>query len=73
MKMTYISFYQFNDASFGKNDLKKLVDNVFKEMGTNEVLIIIVLKDKPGSSIKKEIKLPKYENTELIHKKSFKI
>jgi DNA-directed RNA polymerase subunit H (RpoH/RPB5) len=65
-------FYQFNDASFGKNDLKKLVDNVFKEMGTNEVLIIIVLKDKPGSSIKKEIKLPKYENTELFTRNHLK-
>ena len=65
-------FFQYDDASFGKNELKKLVDNVFKELGNNEVLIIIVLKDKPGSSIKKEIKQPKYNNTELFERDHLK-
>ena len=65
-------FFQYDDTSFGKNELKKLVDTVFKKVGNEDVLIIIVLKDKPGNSIKKEVKNAKYNNTEIFERNHLK-
>jgi len=63
-------FFQFEDSSFGKNDLKKVINEVHSKFdNNNDVLIILVLKDKPNNAVRKEILNPKYSNTEIFERK----
>ena len=60
-KNIYIHF-QIDDTSFGKNDLKKIINDIYTKYETEDVLIILVLKDNPNTAVKKELKNTKYKN-----------
>ena len=68
-KKNLFVFFQFEDSSFGKNDLKKVINEVHSKFDNNDVLIILVLKDKPNNAVRKEILNPKYSNTEIFERK----
>ena len=62
-------YFQLDDKSFGKNDLKKLVSSVFELNNNTTTLIIIVLKDKPVNTVMEEYTNQIYNNTELFERK----
>ena len=64
-------FFQFEDSSFGKNDFKKIINEIHSKFDNNDILIILVLKDKPNNAVRKEILNPKYSNTEIFERKHF--
>lgn len=63
-------FFQMDDNSFGKNDLKKVVNEVHSKFETDDVLIILILKDKPNNAVRKELKNAKYDSTEVFERKN---
>ena len=62
-------YFHIGNKNFGKNDLKTQVNKIFQEKENDQILILFVLKDKPNSSILKELKNPKYFNTEIFQRK----
>jgi|688.fasta_scaffold495495_2 DNA-directed RNA polymerase I, II, and III subunit RPABC1 len=68
-KNIYIHF-QIDDTSFGKNDLKKIINDIYTKYETEDVLIILVLKDNPNTAVKKELKNTKYKNIEVFERKN---
>ena len=69
-KRNIFVFFQMNDTSFGKNDFKKIVSEVQNRFETDDVLIILILKDKPNNAVRKELKNAKYINTEIFERKN---
>ena len=68
-KNIYI-YFQIDDSSFGKNDLKKIINDIYTKYKTEDVLIILVLKDNPNTAVKKELKNSKYKNIEVFERKN---
>lgn len=60
----YVYFYNDN-KNFGKNEFKNTVSKIREEIDNN-VNIIIIIKEKENSSVKKEIILPIYKNVEIF-------
>ena len=63
-------FFQMDDTNFGKNDLKKVVSEVHNKFETDDVLIILVLKDKANNAVRKELKNAKYDGTEVFEREN---
>ncbi len=63
------------DKSFGKNDLKALVQKIITNYDDSNIKIVVLLKDKEKTSIIKEKNKPLYKNVEFFEQKvmTFKI
>lgn len=68
-KEIYI-YFDIGSKNFGKNDLKVQVNNIINLTENANVLILLILKDKPNSAILKELNNPKYNNTEIFERKN---
>ena len=64
----YVSFYNISKA-FGKNDLKTVVGEIKEKYESDDILIIIVLKEKYSISVKKELTNIYYKNVEIFLQK----
>lgn len=70
-KKIYV-FFQM-DVSFGKNDMKSLVDKIIKTYEDDNIQIMLMLKEKENNSILKEKSKNLYRNVEVFYQKAYKI
>ncbi len=66
-KPYYVYFH--TDASFGKNDMKNVVQKITNQYQNENMGIIILLKDKESTSIQKEKSKAIYKNVEFFEQK----
>ncbi len=55
--------------SFGKNDMKNVVQKIINQYQNDNIGIIILLKDKENTSIQKEKGKPMYKNVEFFEQR----
>ena len=65
----YVHFYN-ELKSFGKNDLKNLVQKVMNTYQNENIKIILVLREKENSAVAKELAKDAYKNIEIFLKKN---
>lgn len=66
-KPYYVYFH--TDTSFGKNDMKNVVQKITNQYQNENMGIIILLKDKESTSIQKEKSKAIYKNVEFFEQK----
>jgi DNA-directed RNA polymerase I, II, and III subunit RPABC1 len=66
-KKYYVYFH--TDMSFGKNDMKNVVQKIINQYQNDNIGIIILLKDKENTSIQKEKGKPMYKNVEFFEQR----
>ncbi len=66
-KPYYVYFH--TDASFGKNDMKNVVQKITNQYQNENMGIIVLLKDKESTSIQKEKSKAIYKNVEFFEQK----
>lgn len=66
-KKYYVYFH--TEMSFGKNDMKNIVQKIMNQYQDDNMGIIILLKDKENTSIQKEKGKPLYRNVEFFEQK----
>jgi DNA-directed RNA polymerase I, II, and III subunit RPABC1 len=66
-KKYYVYFH--TDVSFGKNDMKNVVQKITNQYQDENLGIIILLKDKESTSIQKEKTKPIYKNVEFFEQR----
>jgi DNA-directed RNA polymerase subunit H (RpoH/RPB5) len=65
-------FFQIDD-SFGKNDMKTLVERIFRTYADDGIHMILMLKDEENTTLAKERSKILYRNVEIFHQKMFTI
>lgn len=65
-------FFQIDD-SFGKNDMKTLVERTFRNYADDGIHMILMLKEEENTTLGKEKSKILYRNVEIFHQKMFTI
>ncbi len=65
-KKVYIHFYSNESKNFGKNDLKSLSAKLLKDYEDENLMLILILKDKENSMVTKELNKQNYRNVEIF-------
>lgn len=64
-KKVYIHFYN-ESKSFGKNELKNLMARILNTYEDENIMVILLLRDKENSMVTKELQKPIYQNVEIF-------
>jgi DNA-directed RNA polymerases I, II, and III subunit RPABC1 len=64
-KKVYIYFYN-ETKSFGKNELKNLMARLLQTYEDENMIVILLLRDKENSMVTKELQKPIYANVEIF-------
>jgi len=64
-KKVYIHFYN-ESKSFGKNELKNLMARLLQIYEDENLIVILLLRDKENSMVTKELQKPIYANVEIF-------
>ena len=67
-KKIYIHFYN-DPKSFGKNDLKGIMQKIVADYEDENINVILLLRDKENSAVTKELMKDNYRNLEIFLKK----
>ncbi len=68
-KKVYVHFYN-SDKSFGKKTLSDLMANIIEKYQDDNILVILILKDKENNMVTKELQKPNYRNVEIFLQQS---
>ncbi len=63
-KKVYLHFYY--GKSFSKNNLKDLMTKIIEKYQDDNILVILLLKDKENAMVTKELNKPNYKNVEIF-------
>lgn len=68
-KKVYVHFYN-SDKSFGKKSMSDLMINITEKYQDDNILVILILKDKENNMVTKELQKPAYKNVEVFLQQS---
>jgi DNA-directed RNA polymerase I, II, and III subunit RPABC1 len=68
-KKMYVYFH-IDFKSFGKSDLKNVIQKIVNQYQDNDIHILLLLRDKENSAISKELTKEAYKNVEIFLKKN---
>ncbi len=63
-KKVYIHFYY--GKSFSKNNLKDLMTKIIEKYQDDNIMVILILKEKENAMVTKELQKPNYKNVEIF-------
>lgn len=69
-KLLY-AYFDKGIKTFGKNNLKELVTKIREKNKDNSIKILVILKDKCNSTLKKEIQKSYYDDVEILLQSNF--